>query len=146
MDRIYVGKDVLRKVNTVKSIEELTAIAKENNIAMSDEELADIFKLLTFKGSETVNDEELDNISGGSYMRNCRTYSSDTNSKGQHPLIITRGNYCSLYEHNYYYDEDSSHTCPHCLYFDPYGIEDRNDLLTLYCKRRSDEDDPLNPR
>lgn len=56
-------KEQFEKAKTAKSAEELTAIAKENGVELTEEESAKFFAELHREGE--IADEELDNVSGG---------------------------------------------------------------------------------
>ena len=125
----------LTKAKAAKSAEELIALAKENGIELTEEEAAKYFADLHKEGE--LADEELENVSGGSFCSNGSTYSSDP----PYNLIVTAANRCSLY---WEADADSS--------IDPSGIKGtcwrcRNayyDQPITYCRRRTYGNDPLN--
>ena len=58
-----MNKELLEKARQAKSPEELLALAKENNIEISEEHAKALFERLN--GSEKLADEELDNVAGG---------------------------------------------------------------------------------
>ena len=58
-----VSKELLEKAKTAKSAEELIEMAKEENIALTEEEAAKAFEELNKNGE--LSDEELDNVAGG---------------------------------------------------------------------------------
>ena len=61
--KMNLTAELLAKAKEAKSVEELLAIAKENGIALTEEEAAKYFAELNKEG-EIANDE-LDNVSGG---------------------------------------------------------------------------------
>ena len=81
----------LAKAKTTKSAEELFAYAKEIGAPMNEDEAKVFFEQWHKEGE--LADEELENVSGGSIIDGCCTYSSDP----PHDLIVTGGNTCSLY-------------------------------------------------
>ena len=58
-----ISKELLEKAKTAKSAEELLAMAKAENIALTEEEAAKAFEELNKNGE--LSDEELDNVAGG---------------------------------------------------------------------------------
>ena len=58
-----ISKELLEKAKTAKSAEELLAMAKAENIALTEEEAAKAFEELNKNGE--LSDEELDNVTGG---------------------------------------------------------------------------------
>ena len=57
------SKELLEKAKTAKSAEELLAMAKTENIELTEEEAAKAFAELNKSGE--LSDEELDNVAGG---------------------------------------------------------------------------------
>ena len=55
--------EIIEKVKTAKSAEELLAMAKAENIELTEEEAAKVFEELNKSGE--LSDEELDNAAGG---------------------------------------------------------------------------------
>ena len=55
--------EIIEKVKTAKSAEELLAMAKAENIELSAEQAAQAFVQLNKNGK--LSDEELDNVAGG---------------------------------------------------------------------------------
>ena len=55
--------EIIEKVKTAKSAEELLAMAKEENIELTEEQAAKAFAELNKMGE--LSDEELDNVAGG---------------------------------------------------------------------------------
>ena len=68
-----MDKDLIQKAKAAKSADELLAMAKENGITMSAEEANVKFKAL-HPASGELDDDELDNVSGGA----CVTVTSAT--------------------------------------------------------------------
>ena len=58
-----ISKELLEKAKTAKSAEELLAMAKAENIALTAEEPSSAFAELNKTGE--LSDEELDNVAGG---------------------------------------------------------------------------------
>ena len=58
-----ISKELLEKAKTAKSAEELLAMAKAENIELTEEQAAKAFAELNKTGE--LSDEELDNVSGG---------------------------------------------------------------------------------
>ena len=60
-----ISKELLEKAKTAKTAEELLAMAKAENIELTEEEAAKAFAELNKTGE--LSDEELDNVAGGCY-------------------------------------------------------------------------------
>ena len=58
-----ISKELIEKAKTAKSAEELLAMAKAENIELTEEQAAKAFAELNKTGE--LSDEELDNVSGG---------------------------------------------------------------------------------
>ena len=58
-----ISKELLEKAKQAKTAEELLAMAKEENIELTDEQAKEYFA--TIHASGELSDEELDNVSGG---------------------------------------------------------------------------------
>ena len=58
-----ISKELLEKAKTAKTAEELLAMAKEENIELTEEQAKEYFA--TIHASGELSDEELDNVSGG---------------------------------------------------------------------------------
>ena len=56
--------EMIEKAKAARSAEELLALAKENNVEMTEDEAKTYFAQLNPKGGE-VSDDELENVSGG---------------------------------------------------------------------------------
>ena len=55
--------ELIEKAKQAKSVEELTALAKENGFELTEDEAKNYFEKLNASGA--LSDEELDNVSGG---------------------------------------------------------------------------------
>lgn len=82
-----LNKELIAKAREAKSPEELLALAKENEIELTEESAAAYFEQLNPKTGELA-DEELDNVSGG-----CRTKNGDK--------IVTVGHCCDRFRCKY---------------------------------------------
>lgn len=58
-----ISKELIEKAKTAKTAEELLAMAKAENIELTEEEAAKAFAELNKTGE--ISDEELDNVAGG---------------------------------------------------------------------------------
>ena len=58
-----MGKELLKKAKEAKTVEELKALASQNNFDMDDDEAEKYFAHL--HSNETLSDDELGDISGG---------------------------------------------------------------------------------
>ncbi|MGN0620089.1 MAG: hypothetical protein ACI4J7_13800, partial [Ruminiclostridium sp.] len=58
-----ISKELLEKAKTAKTVEELLAMAKAENIELTAEQAAEYFAKLNASGE--LSDEELDNVAGG---------------------------------------------------------------------------------
>ena len=122
-----VSQEIIERAEQTKTIEELAALAKEEHIYLTEDELEYYFKVLHPKEGEMA-DEELDTIGGGSQCKSGKTYSSDPPYK----LIVTIGNSCELFKRN----AEGSEVCNNCQHITKDGI-------TSYCDIRTLNDDPL---
>ena len=59
-----INQELLAKAKEAKTIEELMALAKENNIELTEEKVNEYFSKLHSETGE-ISDDELDNVSGG---------------------------------------------------------------------------------
>jgi len=59
-----LNEELLAKAKEAKTLEELTALAKENSIELTEEEAKAYFEQLHPKTGE-LSDDELDNVAGG---------------------------------------------------------------------------------
>ena len=122
-------KETIKKARQTKSAEELLALAKENGVVLTEDEAKAYFADL-HKESE-LEDEELDNVAGGSFCVDGSTYSEDP----PYYLIVTMGNHCPLYVHN---DNakiglnKTCYTCNNCV----------NVGIVYYCHERTFGNDP----
>ncbi len=78
---------LLEKAKTAKTLEEFTAVAKENGFELTAEEAKTYFAQLNPKTGELA-DDELDNVAGG---RKCGTIYKD------HRPVVTGINKCELF-------------------------------------------------
>ena len=83
--------EMIEKAKAAKSAEELLALAKENNIEMTPDEAVTYFAQLNPKSGE-LNDDDLDNVAGGS----C----SAADSEYGKIAIVTSGETCPKCGHN----------------------------------------------
>ena len=117
----------LKKAKGAKSAEELLALAKENDVELTENEAQKYFAELHKEGS--LSDEELDNVSGGS------CYSSGVWGPNgyQKYLIVSAANCCDRC-----WREGGSglFVCGNCEYSFSAGS-------TLYCSARTEDNDPL---
>jgi hypothetical protein len=58
--------ELIAKAKTAKSAEELLALAKDNNVELTEEEAKTYFEQLNANGA--VSDDELDGVAGGSFL------------------------------------------------------------------------------
>ena len=106
-----MNKELLEKAKTAKSAEELLALAKENEVEMTEESAKAYFELMQAQTKTgELSDEELDNVSGGG----CHT------SDGR--LVTTIYNECDHWvceehkEKQVFYNYGQYHSinkCPH---------------------------------
>ena len=94
--------ELLTKAKAAKSVEELLALAKENNIELTEEEAEKYFTEWHKEGE--LSDEELDNVSGG-----CGDPPAPRYQKGQHLWIgfFTTQNYLEVVVEPEFYDEEA---------------------------------------
>lgn len=100
--------EMIEKAKEAKNAEELLALAKENDVEMTEESANAYFEQL-HPASGELSDDELENVSGGG----CHT------SDGR--LIVTVGNICGYWQckncsdHGYGFGDRDNwdiHTCP----------------------------------
>ena len=128
-----LSNELLEKARAAKSAEELLSLAAENGVSLTAEEAKARFAQLTRGTSEgELADEELENVSGGSYCKDGRTYSDDL-VDGKHYLITTGLNTCGLFKHEP--GDTSGSQCMQCKYHE-FGSG-----LTIYCRARWDGGD-----
>ena len=58
--------ELIAKAKAAKSAEELLALAKDNNVELTEEEAKTYFEQLNANGA--VSDDELDGVAGGSFL------------------------------------------------------------------------------
>ena len=58
--------ELIAKAKTAKSAEELLALAKDNNVELTEEDAKTYFEQLNANGA--VSDDELDGVAGGSFL------------------------------------------------------------------------------
>ena len=119
----------LAKAKTAKSAEELFAYAKEIGAPMNEDEAKVFFE--QWHKEDELADEELENVSGGSQIIGCSTYSSDP----PYHLITTTLNSCDLFVSKY---PGWAKECQNCINTYVKGP-------TRYCACRSAKYDPYNP-
>ena len=132
-------EEMIAKVKSAKSAEELLTLAKENNIEMTVEDATKIFSKLNSPESE-LSDDELDNVSGGgcSYASVCldghyyKLVDDRSDSCERFVCLVCgggRGHHaagCSALDNHL--GNDLSNNCMHCIYC-------RGDqLIGDYCK------------
>ena len=61
-----ITPELIAKAKTAKSAEELLALAKENNVELTEEEAKTYFEQLNANGA--LSDDELDAVAGGSFL------------------------------------------------------------------------------
>lgn len=59
-------EELIRKLQTAKSVDELIAIAKENGVEITSEKAQELLDKLTVKDGE-LSDDMLDAVSGGGF-------------------------------------------------------------------------------
>ncbi len=101
-------QELIAKAKKAKSVEELMALAKENNVAITEEDAKMYFEVLHPKTGE-LSDEELDNVAGGG------CYAPGGN------LLTTIGHGCKYYEEGR--KTGAKGTCCRCKYWgnDPHN-------------------------
>lgn len=82
--------EMLEKAKTVNSAEALLALAKENDIEMTEDEATTYFSQLNPKSGE-LDDEDLDSVSGGA----CSSNSADYAHEGDRVRVIN-GRTCAV--------------------------------------------------
>ena len=87
-----VSKELLEKAKTAKSAEELLAMAKAENIELTEEQAAKAFAELNKMGE--LSDEELDNVAGGGggrppkFSRNDRVSHKGSDGKAVYGTVV----------------------------------------------------------
>lgn len=132
-------KEINAKLKACKTPEELKAVAKEIGYELSDEEALIYFNEIAKSGE--LGDDELSNVSGGkcSRWRRGRAYSSYP----PHYLIVTSSNYCKFYKTDSKKIEQrmTRYCCEACV-----NSTNIPQTSSLYCKIRTYDNDPLNPK
>ena len=85
--------ELIAKAKAAKSAEELLALAKENNVEMTEEQAKIYFEQLNANG--TVSDDELELVAGGGFLG----LSCPSEDEAQEKVVNGRTN---------------ARTCPHC--------------------------------
>ena len=85
--------ELIAKAKAAKSAEELLALAKENNVELTEEEAKTYFEQLNANG--TVSDDELGAVAGGGFLG----LSCPSEDEAQEKVVNGRTN---------------ARTCPHC--------------------------------
>ena len=75
--------ELIAKAKTAKSAEELLALAKDNNVELTEEEAKTYFEQLNANG--TVSDEELDAVAGGFLGISCPDNDGEETGGLMHP-------------------------------------------------------------
>ena len=87
-----ISKELLEKAKTAKSAEELLAMAKAENIELTEEQAAKAFAELNKIGE--LSDEELDNVAGGGggrppkFFRNDRVSHKGSDGKAVYGTVV----------------------------------------------------------
>lgn len=100
-----MNKELIAKAKETKTVGELLALAKENDVELTAEEAETYFEQLHPKTGE-LSDEELDNVAGGG------CYAKDGH------LLTTIGYKCRFYEENPIKPYGVKGTCCRCKYWD----------------------------
>ena len=95
-------QELIAKAKEAKTVEELMALAKENNVAITEEDAKMYFEVLHPKTGE-LSDDELDNVAGGG------CYAPGGN------LLTTIGHGCKYYEKGR--KTGAKGTCCRCKYW-----------------------------
>lgn len=103
------NQQLIKQAKAVGSPEELLALAKENNMELTEEEATAYFAQLHGKSGE-LSDDELDDVAGGG----CHA--------GDGRLITTIHNVCEYYK------------CEHCGYTGFKYVELKTDSIIATCK------------
>ena len=87
-----ISKELVEKAKTAKTAEELLAMAKAENIELTEEQAAKAFAELNKTGE--LSDEELDNVAGGGggrppkFSRNDRVSHKGSDSKAVYGTVV----------------------------------------------------------
>ena len=118
--------EMLAKAKMCKSAEELLVLAKEVGVELTEDEAKEYFA--KWHGKKELAEDELEQVSGGSFMIGDGTYSSDY----PHRLIVVAFNSCNMCDTKSYFQ-----TCANCSRSMVIGP-------TRYCKIRTSTKDPYN--
>lgn len=118
-----------------KSAEEVLKILKAGSEDAAMEDAEKIFKEISAASDAQVLDEEiLEQVSGGSHMTNGRTYSDeghmDPNGQIVHRLIVTKLNSCQYWST---IDKSAWFDCCYCC------VHHDSDGFVYYCMYRTEE-------
>ena len=124
-------KEIINKLKSCKTVDELKTVAKEIGYELTDEEAQSYFEKLSMIGE--LSDDELGSVSGGGCVRwrRGRAYSGVY----PHYLIVTVGNSCSLFGHS----KLTKGTCSQCCHHSTMRG-------AMICSLRTWDHDKLNPR
>ena len=90
-----ISKELLEKAKMAKTAKELLAMAKAENIELTEEQAAKAFAELNKMGE--LSDEELDNVAGGGggrppkFSRNDRVSHKGSDGKAVYGTVVRRG-------------------------------------------------------
>ena len=90
-----ISKELLEKAKMAKTAKELLAMAKAENIELTEEQAAKAFAELNKMGE--LSDEELDNVAGGGggrppkFSRNDRVSHKGSDGKEVYGTVVRRG-------------------------------------------------------
>ena len=107
-----ISKEHLKKAKTAKTAEELLAMAKAENIELTEEQAAKAFAELNKMGE--LSDEELDNVAGGGggrppkFSRNDRVSHKGSDGKEVYGTVVRIGQ--EKYYYVYYVVDDGETT------------------------------------
>ncbi len=101
-----LSPELIAKAKATKSAEELLALAKENNVEMTEEEAKTYFAQLNENG--VVADDELDAVSGGGFLG----ISCPSDSGYENKPVDYRCPYCN--SKIYYRGQVGKFICPKC--------------------------------
>jgi hypothetical protein len=87
--------ELIAKVKAAKSAEELLALAKENNVELTEEEAKTYFEQLNANENATVSDEELNDVSGGAAYIEFGGFGATIQMGGESRVRLINGKSCS---------------------------------------------------
>ena len=96
------NEELMAKARAANSAKELMALAKENEIELSEQEANDYFEQMNKSGE--LSEDELDSVAGGG----CH--------KGDGRLEITVGNHCGNWEGKSWEMKVAPRTCGNCKF------------------------------